>query len=136
MIGALTDLANDRKLDCFFGGSPLVPPPILYLGLSGTRANRLGVVSEPPGKSYARAVVPNDLAHFTAAANGAKCNIKPIVFPSPLEMWPSIWCVFVADAPAGGNVLAMMEIPGLCRTFYAGDPPPAIAPGAFYLSDT
>jgi hypothetical protein len=42
MSGFLTDLVNNKVLDCFFGGSPILPPATLYVGLSITRSYKGG----------------------------------------------------------------------------------------------
>lgn len=136
MIGGLTDYAANRKLDCLFGGVPLVSPKVLYVGLSLARPNKLGTVAEPVAGGYARVAVPNDPAHFPAAHLGVKANATPIAFPAPTADWGRVLCVFVADAPKGGNVIAMCPVAMTGMPILAGDPPPTIAPGAFYLSDT
>ena len=133
MPGFLTEHVNDQVLDCFFGGRTIKPPSTLYLGLSLIRSGRGGFVSEPLGGSYARVAVPNDLVHFPAASAGAKSNGTEIAFPSPSEGWGPILSVFVADAPAGGRVLAMADLP-FCRTIEAGDAAPTIAVRALFLS--
>jgi hypothetical protein len=135
MPGFLTDLVNNKILDCFFGGSAIIPPSTLYIGLSLSRSYKGGYVSEPNGGSYARVAVPNDLDHFLAASAGAKSNAKAITFPSPSEAWGSILSVFVADSPSEGNVLAMADLPAP-RAINGGDPAPAIAVNALFLSHT
>jgi len=135
MPGFLTDLVNNKVLDCFFGGSAIDPPSGLFVGLSLARAYKGGYVSEPSGGAYARAAVPNDLMHFPAAMAGAKFNATAISFPAPTASWGSIRSVFVADAPSGGNILAMADLPST-RRIEAGDPAPTIAVNAFFLSHT
>ncbi len=135
MAGFLTDQVNNKVLDCFFGGSPIVPAPTLHVGLSSLKANPGGKVAEPMGGSYARVGLVNDRAHFPDASFGAKSNAKAIAFPSPSADWGPIRCVFIADAPAGGNVLAMADLPGP-RTIHRDDPAPTIAAHALFLSQT
>jgi hypothetical protein len=135
MPGFLTDLVNNEVLDCFFGGSAILPPPTLYIGLSLARSYKGGYVSEPSGGSYSRVAVPNDLVHFPAASAGAKSNAKAITFPSPTANWGTILSVFVAEAPSGGNVLAMADLPAP-RIIDGGDPAPVIAVNALFLSHT
>lgn len=135
MPGFLTDLVNNKVLDCFFGGSAIVPPSTLYFGLSLTRSFKGGYVSEPSEGSYARVAVPNDLIRFFPASGGAKSNAKAITFPSPTGAWGSILSVFVADAPVDGDVLAMADLPAP-RAIDGGDPAPVIAVHALFLSHT
>jgi hypothetical protein len=132
MPGFLTDLVNNRVLDCFFGGVAIVPPSTLYVGLSLTRAYKGGYVAEPAGGSYARVAVPNDLTRFQEASFGSKANAEAITFPAPSAAWGSILSVFIADAAEGGNVLAMADLPSP-RTIDASDPAPTIAVDALLL---
>jgi hypothetical protein len=135
MPGFLTDLVNNKVLDCFFGGRAIAAPSTLYVGLSLTKAYRGGYVAEPTGGSYARVAVSNDLAHFPAASSGAKSNAAPITFPTPTAAWGSVLSVFVADAVSGGDVLAMADLPSP-KTIHGGDPAPTIAVNALFLSHT
>ena len=135
MPGFLTDLVNNKVLDCFFGGSAITPPSTLYIGLSLTKAYKGGYVAEPIGGSYARVAVTNDLRHFPAASVGTKSNSVAITFPSPTSSWGSISSVFIADSPGGGNVLAMADLPS-SRTISDGDAAPTIAANALFLSHT
>ena len=133
MPGYLTDHVNNKVLDCLFGGRPLAPAPELYVGLSLTRAYKGGYVAEPIGTGYARVAVPNDLTHFPAATLGRKSNAVAITFPEARTGWGSILSVFVADAPSGGNVLAVADLPS-ARTVIPGDPGPRIAVDALFFS--
>ncbi len=135
MPGFLTDLVNNKVLDCFFGGAAIAPPPSLYVGLSLIKAYKGGYVSEPSGGAYARVAVANDLAHFPAATSGTKSNASAVTFPAPTSAWGSILSIFVADAPTGGNVLAMADLPA-SKTINNGDPAPTIAVNALYLTHT
>jgi hypothetical protein len=133
MPGFLTEQVNNSVLDCFFGGVPIKPPTVLYVGLSLTRASRGGSTSEPLGGSYARVAVPNDLANFPVASSGTKTNAITITFPSPTAGWGEVASVFLADAAMDGHVLAMADLPA-SRAIQAGDPPPKIAINALFLS--
>ena len=133
MAGFLTDYANNRVLDCLFGGRPLDTPRELHVGLSLTRAFKGGYVAEPAGGGYARVAVPNDLAQFPAATLGRKLNAQAIAFPTPREDWGRVASVFVADSAQGGNVLAMADLP-TPRPVAAGDPGPTIPVAAFFFS--
>jgi hypothetical protein len=135
MPGFLTDLVNNKVLDSFFGGVAITPPSTLYVGLSLTKSYKSGNTSEPTGGSYARVAVPNDLIHFLPASAGTKSNATAITFPAPSTGWGSILSVFVADAPSGGNVLAMADLPA-SRPINNGDPAPTIAVNALFLSHT
>ena len=133
MPGYLTEYVSNKVLDCFFGGSAIPPPSTLHVGLSLARSYRGGFTFEPSGGSYARVAVPNDLSHFLTASAGSKSNAKTISFPAPTGHWGTILSVFIADAPFEGNVLAMADLP-VPRTIHDGDPGPAIAVNALYLS--
>lgn len=135
MPGFLTDLVNNKVLDCFFGGVAISPPSTLHVGLSLTKAYKGGYVSEPACGSYARVAVPNDRTRFLAASSGAKSNAAPILFPTPSAAWGTILSVFIADAAVGGNVLAMADLPS-SKTINGGDPAPTIAVNALLLSHT
>lgn len=135
MPGFLTDLVNNKVLDCYFGGVTITPPPSLYIGLSITKSYKGGFTSEPIGGSYSRVAITNDLTHFLAASAGSKSNATAITFPSPSAAWGAILSVFVADAASGGNVLAMADLPA-SRTINGGDPAPTIAVNALFLSHT
>ena len=135
MPGFLTDHVNNKVLDCFFGGSAITPPATLYIGLSLAKSYKGGYVTEPAGGSYARVDVPNNLSHFLAASAGTKSNATAISFPSPMAAWGTILSVFIADAPSGGNVLAMADLP-VPRSIKVGDPAPVIAVHALFLSHT
>jgi hypothetical protein len=133
MPGFLTEFVNNQVLDCFFGGMSITPPPTLYVGLSLTRSYKGGYASEPPGGSYARVALPNNLVNFPAATSGTKTNGLAITFPAPSETWGAISSVFIADAASGGNVLAMADLPD-SRAINGGDPAPLIAVDALFLS--
>ena len=135
MPGFLTDVINNKILDCFFGGSTITPPSTLFVGLSLARSYKGGYVSEPTGASYARVPVPNDLDHFLPASGGTKSNAKAIAFPFPSTAWGPILSVFVADAPSEGNVLAMADLPAP-KMIDGGDPAPTISVNALFLSHT
>lgn len=133
MAGYLTDFANNRVLDLLFGANTLTPSPSLYFGLSKNPAAKSGAVAEPEGGGYARTAVGNDMSHFPPARSGTKSNASPITFSAPTADWGAIASVFVADAPSGGNVIAMADLPSP-RTIQAGGSAPSIAVGALFLS--
>jgi hypothetical protein len=134
MPGFLTERVNNQVLDCFFGGTPIAPPPCLYVGLSLDRAYKGGYSLEPRGTAgYRRIPIPNDRYHFPPATSGWKCNASEIAFPVPTAWWGTILSVFVADAPEGGNVLAMADLP-TPRKIDGGDPAPFVAINALFLS--
>ncbi len=135
MAGFLTEQLNNKVLDCFFGGVPIDPPPTLYVGLSLTRAYRGGYLTEPSAGSYARVTLRNDRASFSDAVSGTKTNALAITFPSPSATWGTILSVFIADEAAGGNVLAMADLPDP-RTIRGGDRAPTIAVNALFFSHT
>ena len=126
MPGFLTNHVNNMVLDCWFGGQAIAPPAELFVGLSLTRAFKGGFVTEPLGGGYARVAVPNDPDYFPSATLGRKSNARSVIFPSPLEGWGTVVSVFVADAPRGGHVLAMADLPRP-RSVAAGDSGPTIA---------
>ena len=133
MAGFLTNYVNNKVLDCFFGGSTIVPPPTLYIGLSLIGSSRGGSVSEPVGGSYTRVALANDSDHFGPAPAGTKTNATAISFPTPSAGWGTILSVFIADGPAASNVLAMVDLPTF-RTINLGDPAPTITVNALFLS--
>jgi hypothetical protein len=135
MPGFLTDLVNNKVLDCFFGGVAITPPTTLYVGLSLTKSYKGGYISEPTGGAYSRIAVTNNLTQFLAASAGTKSNAAALTFSAPSAGWGSILSVFIADALSGGNVLAMADLPAP-RTINGGDPAPSIAVNALFLSHT
>lgn len=132
MAGFLTDVVNNKLLDCYFGGAPIVPSLTLHVGLSAFQANRAGKVVEPVGGSYARVSLPNDRVHFPDASLGSKYNALPITFPIPSAHWGPVRCLFLADSPVGGNVLAMADL-YKPRTIHNGDPALIVAAHALFL---
>lgn len=133
MVGFFTDYLSNRVLDMVFGSAPLAIPVTLYVGLSRDAANRTGLYQEPPGGGYARSAVINDLISFQEAQGGVKANAMDIVFPSPTGDWGTIGSVFIADAPAGGTILAMTDLdpPHMIN---ADDPPRRIIAGGLRLT--
>lgn len=133
MAGFVTDLVNNKVLDAIFGGEDLERTSTLHIGLTLKEANKSGFVAEPTGGGYARASVVNDLRTWPAAIGGAKANATSILFPAPTADWGWVVGVFVADAAAGGNVLAMAD---LRRPVYirGGQAAPSISVGALLLS--
>jgi hypothetical protein len=135
MPGFLTDYSNNKVLDLFFGSSIYTPPANLYLGLSLISANKAGGVIEPSGGSYARVPVVNSPTNFPTASAGTKSNAGTITFPGPTADWGTIVSVFIADAAAGGNVLAMADLT-TPRAVTNGSAAPKVAAGALFLSHT
>ncbi len=110
MAGFLTTYSNDLVLDHLFGATAPGPPSTLYLGLSQAAANRSGATAEPAGGGYARVALGNTPANFPGASGGRKCNGAAFAFPGPTGDWGLVRSVFVADAEAGGHVLAMADL--------------------------
>lgn len=133
MPGFFTDYVNNKILDMVFGATPYAPPPTLYVGLSQVIANKAGATGEPSGGGYARVPVTNSLANFPASSAGSKSNAAVIAFPAPSSGWGTVVSLFVADAAAGGNVLAMADLTAP-RTINAGGAAATVAAGALFLS--
>ena len=136
MPGYFTDYANNKILDQVFGATVFSTPSTVYIGLSTGAANKSGTVTEPPaGAGYLRVAVANTPTAFLSASSGTKANATPIAFAVPTSSWGTLQSVFIADAPAGGNVLAIADL-ATARTVAAGGPAPTIASNALYLSHT
>jgi hypothetical protein len=135
MPGFYTDYANNRRHDLVFGGAAFAPPATLYFGLSLAPASKLGAASEPSGGGYARVAVANNSGNFPAAAAGVKANAVVVTFPAPTGDWGTVVSLFVADAPAGGNVLAAGDLAAPVAVA-SGGPAPKVAAGALHLQDT
>jgi hypothetical protein len=131
--GFLTDYANNKVLDQVFGASAWRPPATLYVGLSTSIAVKSGDVSEPPDGGYARVAVANDLSNFPSALGGTKSNGTAVTFATPTANWGTVTTVFIADAPTGGNVIAMADLP-VSKAINSGTSVPTIAVGALFLS--
>ena len=136
MPGFLTDYANDKTLD-LFSAAAITPfcNPLLRGEYSQTASIKTGAVSEPSGGGYARVAVSNTLTNFPAASSGTKSNATAITFPTPSAAWGTVVSVFIADAAAGGNVLAMADLT-TPKTINSGASAPTIAVSALYLSHT
>lgn len=135
MAGYLTDYANNKVLDLLFGATAFPPPANLYFGLSVTGANKTSWVNEPQGGGYARATLANNATSFQPASGGTKSNAVVITFPAPTADWGTVQSFFVADAPAGGNILAMADL-AAPKAITAGGPAAKVAVGALFLSHT
>ena len=135
MPGFLTDHVNNLVLDHWFGGVVTTPPAVLYVGLSLKYAAKDGAIVEPASGGYARVPVPNGPAEFPAASGGTKANAAPITFPAPTADWGIVESLFLADAPTGGNILAMADLTVL-KQILAGDPAPKVVAGGLFLSHT
>jgi len=110
VAGFLTTYSNDLVLDHLFGATAARPPAKLYFGLSQTPANRAGQTAEPSGGGYARVALGNTDVNFPGAVGGRKWNGTAFAFPGPTADWGLVRSLFVADAGAGGNVLAMADL--------------------------
>lgn len=135
MAGFLTDYSNNKVLDLFFGSTIFAPPPTLYLGLSQSPSSKSGAVTEPSGAGYARIAVPNSPANFPAATGGTKANAAAATFPTPSGDWGTVQSLFIADAPAGGNILASADLTAP-KAVPNGSLAPKVAVGALFLSHT
>ncbi len=136
MPGFFTDYLNNKVLDLVLGGSSLLGPTTVYVGLSLGASNKAGSISEPSfSAGYSRIAVANTLVNFPAASNGTKSNANPVSFPSPTASWGTIVSVFLADAMSGGNILAMADL-SLPKSVSSGNGGPRIATNAMFLSHT
>ena len=135
MAGFLTDYANNKILDLFFGSSIFAPPPTLYLGMSLIPANKVGNVYEPSGGGYGRVSIANSPANFPAASLGMKSNAATATFPAPAADWGAVQSLFIADAASGGNILASADLT-VPKSITNGSPAPKVVAGALFLSHT
>jgi hypothetical protein len=135
MPGFFTDYVNNKFLDLVLGNSAFAPPSALYVGLSLNASNKSGNVVEPTSGGYARVALSNDLSTFPTAVGGTKSNATTVGFAAPTGNWGTVLSVFVADAPTGGNVLAMADL-AAAKSIVVGTPAPTIAVGALYFSHT
>lgn len=135
MAGFFTDYSNNKVLDLFFGATSFTPPVTLYVGLAQNTANKGGLTTEPTGGGYTRVVLPNSSANFPAASSGTKSNAAVITFPAPTANWGTLQSLFLADAPSGGNVLAMADLTAP-KAIITGSPAAKVAVGALFLSHT
>lgn len=135
MAGYFTDYSNNKVLDLFFGATSFTPPPTLYVGLAQNTANKRGMATEPSGGGYSRVALPNSTANFPAANAGAKSNAAVITFPAPTADWGVVQSLFLADAPTGGNVLAMADLT-VPKSITNGSNAAKVAVGALFLSHT
>jgi hypothetical protein len=98
------------------GGAPtatLAPsalPSTWYVGLSMIPAGKLGRCYEPGSSTgYARVALANSAASFSAASGGSKANAVAVTFPVTSQAY-TVDSIFLADAPAGGNVWAVIQL--------------------------
>jgi hypothetical protein len=133
MAGFFTYALNHRVLDWVFGGVAHRSLGVLYVGLSFTTSNRMGVVIEPSGGGYARVEVANNPASFPAAVSGTKTTANPIVFPAPTADWGTILSLFLADSPRGGIIMAMADL-AAPRSIVGGSTSPTVAAGGLVIS--
>lgn len=132
MSGSFTNHLCNRVLDFLFGSAAFAVPPTLYVGLSREAANLDGSYLEPSGGGYARVAVINDMISFKKAVGGVKSSAMEVAFPPPTGDWGTVRSIFIADAPAAGNVLAMSDLKEP-RSFRAGDSSPWIIEGVLRL---
>jgi hypothetical protein len=135
MAGFLTDYTNNKVLDLLFGATSYAPPGTVYLGLSLNASNKGGNVTEPSGGGYARVALANNPTTFPAASGGTKSNSTAAAFPAPTANWGTVQSLFIADAPSGGNVLAMADL-ATPKAITGGGSAANVAVGALFLSHT
>lgn len=135
MAGFFTDYTNNKVLDLIFSTTAYTPPATLYIGLSLFTANKNGVIAEPSGGAYSRVSLANNATNFPAASAGTKSNATLITFPAPTADWGTIYSLFVADAPTGGNVLALADLT-TPKSVTNGSTAAKVAVGALFLSHT
>jgi hypothetical protein len=135
MSGFLTDYMNNKILDMVFGATAFAPAATLYVGMSLGGSSKFGIPNEPVGGGYARVALPNTPASFPAALGGTKSNAVVVTFPTPTANWGTIVSLFLADAPAGGNVIAMADL-AVPKTINGGSAAATVAVGSLFLSHT
>ena len=135
MPGFFSDYMNNMVLNIVFGAMEYVPPATLYVGLSQSTSNKVGIVSEPSGGGYARVPITNSATSFPLAVAGIKSNGTAVTFPVPTAAWGTVQSLFVSDAAAGGNILAMADLT-TPKTINIGATPATLAVGAFFVSHT
>lgn len=102
-MGRLSDVAANNDLDVRFGRYASTAPASYWVGLSATKPTDAGGnVTEPSGNGYARVEVPNDAAHFPAAAGRVKTNGKPIQWPTATAAWGALPYSVLYDSASGG----------------------------------
>jgi hypothetical protein len=135
MPGFMTDYLNNKILDMVFGAAPYTAPATLYIGLSTSASNKSGTAVEPSGGGYARVPLTNNIANFPIAIGGTKSNAAQVTFSTPTADWGTILSLFVADAPSGGNLLAMADLT-IPMAINNGSVSARVAVGALFLSHT
>jgi hypothetical protein len=134
MPGHFTTYTSNKVLDLLLGKQTLTAPTTYYVGLSRWQLDLAGnPMNEPSGGSYARVAVTNNLTNFPAAVNGAKASGTAITFPAPTGDWDTVVCVFLSDAPTGGNIWAKASL-NTNRTILNGDAAPKFEIGALSWS--
>ena len=135
MAGFFTDYSNNKVLDLFFGAVSFTPPATLYVGLAQNTANKRGLTTEPTSGGYTRVALTNSSTNFPTATVGTKSNAGVITFPVATADWGTVQSLFLADAPAGGNVVAMADLT-MPKKITNGSPAAKVAVGALFLSHT
>lgn len=104
--GFWTDEVHALLLNHVFGGAPLPGRSPLYLGLSTYGASRTGYYQECDGPGYARIPVGS----FDVGGDGSLGTAQALAFPTAGADWTGLRSLFLTDAPAGGNVVAMIGL--------------------------
>lgn len=112
--GALGFSANAASLTGGSQTASLAPsglPANWYVGLTGfiARKSSQPIFEPPAGSGYARAALANSASGFAAASAGAKANATAVTFP-PATTAYGVNAIFLADAPTGGNIWAMINL--------------------------
>ncbi len=129
--GFFTDYQHTAWLNQLFAKASYTVPTQLYIGLSMTRASRIGSYSEPTGGGYARVALNPSL--WATASNGSISNVSPITFPASTGDWGTVKSMFLTDAPIGGGIIAMADLTAPV-TVANGDSPKTFAPGSILIS--
>lgn len=105
---SFTDFLENELLDHVFAAAAYTAPTDIYVGLSTTTPNDDGTnITEPAGgNGYARVQKTNNLTNWPAATGGLKENGTSVDFPTATGAWGTVTHFFLADAGAGGNILA------------------------------
>ena len=122
------------------GGTPTATvtpaglPKTWYVGLSTSRAFRPGSYIEPAGTTgYVRASIANSSAGFTAASAGAKASAAGLSFGTATQAY-TVQSLFLADAPTGGNVWAVIQLAAPLSVTIGMTP--TVASGALTFTNT
>lgn len=107
------------------GGPDFVRPGTVYLGLYLADPRTGG--AEVSGGGYARLAIANTSASWSFAS-GVVSNLNALAFPVASAGWGVVKHLALSDAPTGGNLLYVTDIPvpvdvltGSTVTIGAGD---------------